>query len=88
MSEARPHPIDVIRFYAENGVDIALDEVAPNRLAEPAAILPVPSRETPKPFGAPAPVRPAAASRNIAAPAAPEAAIRDAGQLAANANSS
>ena len=83
MSEPRPHPIDVIRFYAENGVDIALDEVAPNRLAEPAAIIEAPRRDAPKPFGAPAPsARPVAASRNIAAP---EAAIRDAGQLAANA---
>lgn len=84
MSDARPHPVDVLRFYAENGVDIALDETAPNRLAEPATIIEghkfeVPKREAPKPFGAPA------AQRNIAAPAAPEAAIRDAGQLAANA---
>lgn len=85
MSDARPHPVDVLRFYAENGVDIALDEVAPNRLAEPAKIIEghkfeVPKREAPKPFGAPA------AQRNITAPAAPEAAIRDAGQMAAAAN--
>ena len=95
MSDARPHPIDVLRFYAENGVDIALDEVAPNRLAEPATIIEgykfeVPKREAPKPFGAKpfgaptASARPAA-QRNITPPAAPEAAIRDAGQLAANA---
>ena len=90
MSDARPHPIDVLRFYAENGVDIALDETAPNRLAEPATIIEghkfeVPKREAPKPFGAaPASSRPAL-PRNVTAPAAPEAAIRDAGQLAANA---
>lgn len=87
MSEAGPHPIDVIRFYAENGVDIALDDVAPNRLAEPAAVIEAPRREAPRPFGAePASARPVAAQRNIAAPAAPEAAIRDAAQLAASAN--
>lgn len=90
MSDARPHPIDVLRFYAENGVDIALDEVAPNRLAEPAQVIEghkfeVPKREAPKPFGAPpASIKPAAASRSVT-PAAPEAAIRDAAQLAANA---
>jgi uracil-DNA glycosylase family 4 len=92
MSDAHPHPLDVLRFYAENGVDIALDEVAPNRLAEPAAVFEghkfeVPKREATKPFGAPpAPARPQAAQRNVTPPAAPEAAIRDAGQLAANAN--
>jgi len=91
MSEAVPHPIDVLRFYAENGVDIALDEVAPNRLAEPAAVIEghkfeVPKREAPKPFGAPpASARPVAAQRNLAPPAVPEVAIRDAAQLAANA---
>ncbi|MBK8007101.1 MAG: uracil-DNA glycosylase [Rhizobiales bacterium] len=91
MSQPRLHPIDVIRFYAENGVDIALDEIAPNRLAEPAKIIEghkfeVPKREASKPFGAPpASSRPVAAQRNIAPPAAPETAIRDAGQLAANA---
>lgn len=90
MSKARPHPIDVLRFYAENGVDIALDETTMNRLAEPATIIEgykfeVPKREAPKPFGAPASIRPPAAQRNIAPPPAPEAAIRDAGQLAANA---
>ena len=87
MSEARPHPLDVLRFYAENGVDIALDETAPNRLAEPAAVIEAPARDAPKPFGAPpASVRPQAIQRNITPPAAPEAAIRDAGQLAANAS--
>jgi len=87
MSEARPHPLDVLRFYAENGVDIALDETAPNRLTEPAAILSAPTREAPKPFGAAAAgVRPQAIQRNITPPAAPEVAIRDAGQLAANAS--
>jgi uracil-DNA glycosylase family 4 len=86
MSEARPHPIDVLRFYAENGVDIALDEVAVNRLAEPATIIEAPKREAPKPFGAPpATGRSPALQRNVAAPAAPEAAIRDAGLLAASA---
>lgn len=86
MSEAPPHPIDVLRFYAENGVDIALDESAPNRLAEPAPVFETPKREAPKPFGAtPAPLRPQAASRNVTPPAAPEAAIRDAAQLAADA---
>lgn len=91
MSEARPHPVDVLRFYAENGVDVALDEIAPNRLAEPAAMIEghkfeVPKREAPKPFGAPpTAVRPAAAQRNVAPPAVPEVAIRDAAQLAANA---
>jgi uracil-DNA glycosylase family 4 len=90
MSEARPHPLDVLRFYAENGVDIALDDVAQNRLAEPAAVIEghifeVPKRE-PKPFGAPpAPPKPQPTARNLAPPAAPEAAIRDAGQLSANA---
>jgi len=88
MSETRPHPIDVLRFYAENGVDIALEETAPNRLAEPAAILEAPRRDAPSPFGAPpATVRPQSAPRNVAPPAAPEAAIRDAAQLAASANS-
>jgi DNA polymerase len=91
MSEQRPHPIDVLRFYAENGVDIALDETAPNRLAEPAAVIQgyqfeVPKREAPKPFGAAPAAAKTAAQRNIAAPAAPEAAIRDAGQLAAGAS--
>lgn len=86
MSEPRPHPIDVLRFYAENGVDIALEETAPNRLAElapdaqPAS---VPTRELLKPFGAPPPVsRPPA---RITIPAAPEAAIRQADELARNA---
>jgi uracil-DNA glycosylase family 4 len=88
MSDVRPHPLDVLRFYAENGVDIALDDVALNRLAEPAAVIEgykfeVPKREGPKPSSAAA--RPQAASRNITPPAAPEAAIRDAGQLAGNA---
>jgi len=91
MSDARPHPADVLRFYAENGVDIALDEVAPNRLAEPATIIEghkfeVPKRESPKPFGAPASARQPAAQRNVTPPAVPEVAIRDAAQLAANAN--
>ncbi len=87
MSEPRPHPVDVLRFYAENGVDIALDEIAPNRLAEPARVIETPAREAPKPFGAPpASVRPQAAVRNVAPPAAPEAAIRDAAQLAASAS--
>jgi uracil-DNA glycosylase family 4 len=86
MSEPRPHPIDVLRFYAENGVDIALDEIAPNRLAEPAAIIEAPKREEPKPFGASAAgARIPAAPRNVAPPATPEIAIRDAAQLAANA---
>ncbi len=95
MSETSPHPLDVLRFYAENGVDIALDETAPNRLAEPAAVIAVAKfdtprsdasrRDAPKPFGAPASIRPPAAQRNVVPPAAPEAAIRDAGQLAANA---
>jgi DNA polymerase len=91
MSEPRPHPLDVLRFYAENGVDIALGEVAPNRLAEPAAVIEgykfeAPKREAPKPFGAaPVSARPPAAQRNITPPAAPEAAIRDAGQLAGQA---
>ena len=85
MSESRPHPVDVLRFYAENGVDIALDEVAANRLAEPAAILEAPRREAPKPFGAPPAAARPATQRNVAPPAAPEAAIRDAAQLAGNA---
>jgi len=81
MSEPRLHPAEVLRFYAENGVDVALDETAPNRLAEPAAVL-----EAPKPFGAPpAATRPQAPPRNVTPPAAPEAAIRNAGQLAASA---
>jgi uracil-DNA glycosylase family 4 len=85
MSEPRLHPVDVLRFYAENGVDIALDETAPNRLAEPAAIIEAPKRDAPRPLSAaPASLRPA--QRNIMPPAAPEAAIRDAAQLAANAN--
>ncbi len=82
MSEPRPHPVDVLRFYAENGVDIALEEIAPNRLAEPAAIIDVPRRDVPKPSVAPA--RPAA-TRNAAPPAVPEVAVRDAAQLAASA---
>lgn len=93
MADATLHPLDVLRFYAESGVDIALDETAPNRLAEPVPTttgyqFEIPKREAPKPFGAPAakPV-PQAASRNTSLPAAPEAAIRDAGKLAANAKS-
>lgn len=89
MSETSLHPVDVLRFYAENGVDIALEETAPNRLAEPAAILQAParpvSRDAPQPFGAPAAPRAPMPARSTAAPAVPEAAIRDAGQLAANA---
>lgn len=86
MSEPRLHPANVLRFYAENGVDIALDETAPNRLAEPATVAETPRIETAKPFGAPpAATRPQAPPRNFTPPAAPEAAIRDAGQLAANA---
>jgi uracil-DNA glycosylase family 4 len=87
MNEQQPHPIDVLRFYAENGVDIALDETAPNRLQEPvaaAAPASVPTRELPKPFGAPPPV--ARPPVRAAAPAAPEAAIRQADELARNAN--
>jgi uracil-DNA glycosylase family 4 len=86
MNEQQPHPIDVLRFYAENGVDIALDETAPNRLQEPvtvAAPASVPTRELPKPFGTPPPARPPV---RAAAPAAPEAAIRQADELARNAN--
>jgi uracil-DNA glycosylase family 4 len=86
MNEQQPHPIDVLRFYAENGVDIALDETAPNRLQEPvtvAAPASVPTRELPKPFGAPPPV--ARPPVRAAAPAAPEAAIRQADELARNA---
>lgn len=93
MSEAPLHPLDVLRFYAENGVDIALDETAPNRLAAPALVaesypFAVPKRETPKPLAMPA-AKPApqSATRNAGLPAAPEAAIRDAGKLAANAKS-
>ncbi len=86
MNEQQPHPIEVLRFYAENGVDIALDETAPNRLAEPVAAAEpasVPTRELPKPFGATPPVsRPPV---RAAAPAAPEAAIRQADELARNA---
>lgn len=87
MNEPRPHPADVLRFYAENGVDIALEEEPVNRLAEPVAatVPPVatrtaPARELPQNlFG----TQPAAAPpRRVAAPAAPEAAIRDAGELA------
>ncbi len=89
MTEASPHPLDVLRFYAENGVDIALEEAPVNRLAEPVPAaagnytFEVPKREAPKPFGAKlsAPTAP----RNMAPPAAPDAAIRDAGQLAAGA---
>jgi len=86
MNEQQPHPIDVLRFYAENGVDIALDETAPNRLQEPvsvAAPTSVPTRELPKPFGAPPPA--ARPPIRAAAPAAPEAAIRQADELARNA---
>jgi DNA polymerase len=83
MNEQQPHPIDVLRFYAENGVDIALDETAPNRLQEPVAAASVPAREIPKPFGAPPPIsRPPI---RAAAPAAPEVAIRQADELARNA---
>jgi uracil-DNA glycosylase family 4 len=85
MNEPRPHPIDVLRFYAENGVDIALDETAPNRLAEPQASTPsahAPTRDLLKPFDAPPVARPPA---RVAAPAAPEAAIRQADELARSA---
>ena len=86
MSEPRLHPAEVLRFYAENGVDIALAETAPNRLAEPATVAETSRSEAPKPFGAPpAATRPQAPPRDFTPPAAPEAAIRDAGQLAANA---
>lgn len=87
MNEPRPHPADVLRFYVENGVDIALEEEAVNRLAEPVAetlspglVRNAPARELPHNlFGAP----PASAPRRAAAaPAAPEAAIRDASALA------
>jgi uracil-DNA glycosylase family 4 len=95
MSEARPHPLDVLRFYAENGVDIALDDVAQNRLetfstsplagevgaqrrvgGQQARIVSDSTRPPPYP-------PPAGGREKILA--APEAAIRDAGQLSANA---
>jgi uracil-DNA glycosylase family 4 len=94
MSEARPHPLDVLRFYAENGVDIALDDVAQNRL-ETFSTSPLAGE-----VGAqrrvggqarivsdstrPPPYPPPAGGREMIL-AAPEAAIRDAGQLSANA---
>jgi uracil-DNA glycosylase family 4 len=95
MSEARPHPLDVLRFYAENGVDIALEDVAQNRLetfstsplagevgaqrrvgGQQARIVSDSTRPPPHP-------PPAGGREKILA--APEAAIRDAGQLSANA---
>lgn len=90
MSDAPLHPLEVLRFYAESGVDIALDETAPNRLAAPAPVIEgyqfeVPKRDTQK-REAPKPGLQSAA-RNSAQPAAPDAAIRDAGKLAAGANS-
>jgi len=98
MSDAPLHPLEVLRFYAESGVDIALDETAPNRLEAPAPVIEgyqfeVPKRdpqkrEPPKPFGSQAPALGSqSAARNGAQPAAPDAAIRDAGKLAADANS-
>jgi uracil-DNA glycosylase family 4 len=95
MSEAHPHPLDVLRFYAENGVDIALEDVAQNRLetfstsplagevgaqrrvgGQQARIVSDSTRPPPYP-------PPAGGREKILA--APEAAIRDAGQLSANA---
>jgi uracil-DNA glycosylase family 4 len=93
MADTPLHPLDVLRFYADSGVDIALDEIAPNRLTAPAPVaqdyqFEVPKREAPKPFAAPAAKSaPQSASRNSGLPAAPDAAIRDAGKLAANATS-
>ncbi|MCW5682266.1 MAG: uracil-DNA glycosylase [Xanthobacteraceae bacterium] len=85
MTEPRPHPFEVLRFYAENGVDIALDEIAPHRLAEPFVTVPekVPVREPlARPFGAP----PGASQSRDIAPAVPEVAVRQASELARAAN--
>ncbi len=74
---------DLIAFYVETGVDVALDETPRDRLSEPAAAAPT----TPAPTGgltAQAPLPRAAAP--MPAPAPPDEASQTAARLAAAAN--
>lgn len=90
MSEARPHPADVLAFYVESGVDIALDEVAPNHLAEQMVrgVPAEPARQSaalvqPALFGAQPSSRAAPSDfKRAGATAVPEKAIREAADLA------
>ena len=87
MTETPPSPrpeltleqaIAALRWWAEAGVDLALDEAPHDRFAESAA--PPPRRVAPEPVRAPASVRAPAAAP---APAVPEEAVRSAWEAAA-----
>jgi uracil-DNA glycosylase family 4 len=68
MTSAEAKPVrDLLTFYVESGVDVALDEVPANRFADPA----MPAAAEPAPVAAPRPrldLKPAAP---VAAPTAP-----------------
>jgi DNA polymerase len=75
-----PTPHDLLAFYREAGVDCALDEVAPDRLAEPEAPPPPPR---PTSLASPARQQPPAAPAVLPGHAAPpEAAIQSAREAA------
>ncbi len=61
----------LLRWHVDMGVDVALDDVPHDRLAEAAAAAQAPAREMPRPVARDAPAEAAQAARSLARGAGP-----------------